>query len=162
MFYQVADFFSKLQEGTTPQEQGSIPITLKNFASHFSLCSSFFEKQVAYFAENAACKKMKVRLAAMDNFINPTLCTPFMTSDVLSVNLGLAEGVKETVKAAKDLPDRVLEKAFKEPNLPLKSVRRKPTRTNLIKVSQKQTAGNFVGYQQKSFYQQQRQHYKGA
>ena len=43
MFYQAADFLSKLQEGTTLQEQGSIPMTLKNFASYFSLCSSSLE-----------------------------------------------------------------------------------------------------------------------
>ena len=90
----------------------------------------------------------EVRLAAMDNFINPTLRTPFMTSDLLSVNLVSAEGAKETVKAVKDLPDRVLEKVFKDPNLPLKVVKRKQTRPNLIKVPQKQTTGNSTGYQQ--------------
>ena len=158
MFYQVADFLSKLQEGTTPQEQGSIPITLKNFASYFSLCSSPFEKEVAYFAEKAARKKVEVRLAAMDNFPNPTLRTPFMTSDLLWVNLVSAESAKDTVKAVKDLPDRVLDKAFKNPNLPLKAVKRKPTRPSLIKVSQKQTTGNSAGYQQKPFYQQKGQH----
>ena len=136
MFYQAADFLSKLQEGTTLQEQESIPITLKNFASYFSLCSSFFEKEVAYFAEKAARKKMEVRLAAMDNFPNPTLRTPFMTSDLLSVNLVSAESAEDTVKAVKDLPDRVLDKAFKNPNLPLKAVKRKPTMPNLIKVLQ--------------------------
>ena len=46
MFYQAAGFLSKLQEGTTPHEQGSIPLTSKNFASYFSLCSSSFEKEV--------------------------------------------------------------------------------------------------------------------
>ena len=110
MFYQAADILSKLQEGTTPQEQGSILITLKNFASNFSICTSSFEKEVAYFAEKAARKNAEVRLAAIDNYINPTLRTTFMTSDLLSVNLVSAEVAKDAVKASKDLPDRVLEK----------------------------------------------------
>ena len=72
---------------------------------------------------------MEVRLAAMDNFINPTLCTPFMTSDLLSVNLVSAEGAKDTDKAVKDLTERVLEKPFIK-----KAVKRKQTRPTLIKV----------------------------
>ena len=158
MFYQAADFLSKMQEETTPQEQGSIPITLKNFASYFSLCSSSFEKEVAYFAEKATRKKVEVRLAAIDNFINPTLRMPFTTLDLLSVNLVSAEVAKDTEKAVNDLLDRVLEKAFKDPNLPLKAFKRKPMKPSLIKVSQKQTTGKSAGYQQMPFYQPQGQH----
>ena len=113
---------------------------------------------MAYFAEEAARKKVEVRLAAIENFINHTLRTPFMTLDLLPVNLVLAEVAKDTIKAVKDLPDRVLEKAFKDPNLPLKAVKRKPMRPSLIKVSQNQTTGNSTGYQQKPFYQQRGQH----
>ena len=88
---------------------------------------------------------MEVRLAAMNNFVNPTLRTPFMTSDLLSVNLVSAEGAKDMVK---DLPDRVLEKAFKDSNLLLKAVKMKQTRPNLIKVPQNQINSNSAGYQQ--------------
>ena len=56
----------------------------------------------------------------------------------------------------------MLEKAIKYPKLHLKEVKRKQTRPNLIKVPQKQIMGNSAGYQQKPFYQQQVQHYKGA
>ena len=108
---------------------------------------------MAYFAEKAARKKVEVKLAAIDNFINPTLRTPLMTLDLLSVNLVSAEVAKDTFKAVKDLPDRMLEKTFIDPNHPLKAVKRKPTRPSLIKVSQKQTTGNSAGYQQKTFYQ---------
>ena len=81
-----------------------------------------------------------------------------MTLDLLSVNLVSAEVAKDMIKAVKDLPDRVLEKAFKDPNLHLKAVKRKPTRPSLIKVSQKKTTDNSAGYQQNPFYQQQGQH----
>ena len=66
------------------------------------------------------------------------------------------------VKADKDLPNRMLNKAFKDPNLPLKAVKRKQTRPNLIKVPQMQTTSNSAGYQQKPFYQRQGLPYKGA
>ena len=56
---------------------------------------------------------MEVRMATMDNFVNPTFPTPFMTADPLSTNLVTPEGARETVKAVKELPDRVLEKTFK-------------------------------------------------
>ena len=68
-----------------------------------------------------------------------------MTSDLLSVNLVSAEGARDTVKAVKDLLDRVLEKAIKDLNLPLKAVKRKLARPNLIKVPQKQTTSNSAG-----------------
>ena len=138
MFSQAAKFISSLQKSASTQDQGSIIITLKNFASYFSLCSAAFEKEVTHFSEMAARKKMEVRLAAMDNFLNPSLRTTFMSADPLSVNLVTPEAARETVKAVKDLSDRVLEKAFKDPNLPMKAVRRKPTRPTLIKVPQKQ------------------------
>ena len=40
-------------------------------------------------------------------------------------------------KKVKDLPDRALEKAFKDPNLPMEAVRRKPTKPSLVKIPQK-------------------------
>ena len=84
-----------------------------------------------------------------------------MTSNLLSVNLVLAEGAKDTGKAVNDLPNRVLEKAFKDPSLPLEAVKRKQTSMpNLIKIPQMQTTGNSAGYQQKPFYQQQGLNYK--
>ena len=104
---------------------------------------------------------MEVRLAAMDNFINPTLRTPFMTSDPLSVNIVFPESARETVRAIKELPDRVLEKAFKDPNLPMKAVKRKPSRPTRINIPQKQGPGTSTGYQHKSFAPQQFHHPKG-
>ena len=160
MFSQAAKFISSLQKGASTQDQGSI-IFIKNFASYFSLCSAAFEKEVTYFSKMAARKKMEVRLATMDNFLNPTLRTPFMSADPLSVNLVTPEAARETVKAVKDLPDRVLEKAFKDPNLPMKAVRRKPTRPTLIKVPQKQGPWPSTGYQQKYSSPRQNQHPKG-
>ena len=118
VFRQAAKFISTLREDASSQDQGSILMTLKNFASYFSLCSATFEKEVVHFSEKAARKKMEVRLAAMDNFVNPTLRTPFMSADPLSVNLVTAEAARETVKVVKDLPDRVLEKTFKAPTFP--------------------------------------------
>ena len=59
-------------------------MTLKNYASYFSLCGAAFEKEVSYFAEKAARKKMEVKLAVMSNFVNPTLRTPFKTANILS------------------------------------------------------------------------------
>ena len=144
-FIQTAKFLSTLQEGSYPQDRGSLSMTLKNYASYFSLCGATFEKEVSYFAEKAARKKMEVKLAAMGNFVNPTLRTPFMTADLLSPNLVLAEGAKATVK---DLPDRVLEKAFKDPNLPMEAVRRKLTKP-LVKIPQKPTPRAALGYQHK-------------
>ena len=44
MFYQTADFLSKLQQGTTRHEQESIPITLKNFAFYFYLAALLLRK----------------------------------------------------------------------------------------------------------------------
>ena len=162
VFQQAAKFISTLQEDTSSQDQGSILMTLKNFASYFSLCSAAFEKEVVYFSEKAARKKMEVRLAAMDNFVNPTLHTPFLSADPLSVNLVTAEAARETVKAVKDLPDRVLEKAFKDPNLPMKPVKRKPTRPTLIKIPQKQGSGSSTGYQSKPSTSHQNQHPKSS
>ena len=83
MFQQEAKFLSNLREESSTQDQGSILISLKNFASYFSLCSASFEKEVAYFSEKAVRKKMEVGLAAMDNFLNPTLRSPFMSADSL-------------------------------------------------------------------------------
>ena len=161
MFQQVANFLSTLQENSSAHDQGSLINTLKNFSSYFSLCRSPFEKEVAYFSEKATRKRMEVRLASMDNFINPTLRTPFMTSDPLSVNIVSPESARETVRAIKELPNRVLEKAFKDPNLPMKAVKRKPTRLMLINIPQKQGPGTFTGYQHKSFTPQQVQNPKG-
>ena len=149
-FIQTAKFLSTLQEGSYPQDQGSLSMTLKNYASYFSLCGAAFEKEVSYFAEKAARKKMVVKLAAMSNFVNPTLRTPFMTADLLSPNLVSAPmEARATVKAVKDLPDRALEKAFKDPNLPMEAVRRKPTKPSLVKIPQKPTPHAALGYQHK-------------
>ena len=123
-FIQSAKFLSTLQEGPYPLDKGSLSVILKDYASYFSLCGTSFEKEVSYFAEKTARKKMEVKLAAINNFVNPTLRTPFMTAALLSPNLVSAEGARATVKAFKDLPDRVLEKAFKDPNLPMEAVRR--------------------------------------
>ena len=98
----------------------------------------------------------------MDNFMTSTHRTLFVISDLLLVNLVSAEDAKDTIKTVKDLPDKVLEKAFKDLNLSLKAVKRKQTWLNLIKGPQKHTTGNFAGYQQKPLYQQQDQHYKGT
>ena len=146
-FIQSARFLSTLQEGPYPLDKGSLSAILKNYASYFSLCGTAFEKEVSYFAEKAARKKMEVKLAAMNNFVNPTLRTPFMTADLLSPNLVSAEGARATVKAVKDLPDRVLEKAFKDPNLPMEAVRRKPTKPSLVKIPQKPTPRVALAYQ---------------
>ena len=91
---------------------------------------------------------MEVRLAAMENFVNSTLRTPFMTSDPFSANIESPASARETVKAMRELPDRILEKAFKDPNLPMKAVQRKPTRPSLINIPQKQGPGPSSGYQQ--------------
>ena len=62
----------------------------------------------------------------------------------------------------KELPDRVMEKAFKDPpNLPIKAVRKKPSRPTLIKVPQKQGTGPSTGYQHKPSLPHQTQHSKG-
>ena len=161
MFQQVANFLSTLQENSSTHDQGSLINTLKNFSLYFSLCRASFEKEVAYFSEKSSRKRMEVRLAAMDNFVNHTLRTPFMTSDPLSVNIVSPESARETVRAIKELPDRVLEKAFKDPNLPMKAVKRKPTRPTLINIPQKQGPGTSTGYQNKSFTPQQVQHPMG-
>ena len=149
MFQQVANFLSRLQENSSSHDQGSLFNILKNFLLYFSLCRASFEKEVAYFSEKATRKKMEVRFAAMDNFVNSTLCTPFMTADPLSANLVTAEGARETISAVKELPNRVLEKAFKDQNLPMKAVKRKPTRPTLINIPQKQGPGPSAGYQHK-------------
>ena len=162
LFSQAAKFTSALQKSASTQDRGSIIITLKDFASYFSLCSAAFEREVTYFSEIAARKKMEVRLAAMDNFINPSLRTTFMSADPLSVNLVTPEAARDTVKAIKDLPDRVLEKAFKDPNLPMKAVKRKPTRPTLIKIPQKQGSGSSIGYQNKPSTSHQYQHPKSS
>ena len=148
-FIQSARFLSTLQEGSYPLDKGSLSAILKNYASYFSLCGTAFEKEVSYFAEKAARKKMEVKLAAMNNFVNPTLRTPFMTADLLSPNLVSAEGARATVKAVEVLPDRVLEKAFKDPNLPMEAVRRKPTKPSLVKIPQKPTPRAALAYQHK-------------
>ena len=46
MFSQAAKFISALQKSASTQDRGSIIITLKDFASYFSLCSAAFEKEV--------------------------------------------------------------------------------------------------------------------
>ena len=139
MFYQVADFLSKLLEGTTPPPRyRGVSYNFEKLCLLFFSMQLFFRERCVLFRRKAARKKVEIRLAAIDNFINSTLRTPFMTLDLLSVNLVSAEVAKDTVKAVKDLPGRVLGKAFKDPNLPLKALKMKPTRPSLIKVSQQQ------------------------
>ena len=152
MFQQEASFLNTLQLESSKHDTGSIFHILSNFVSYFSLCSASFEKEVAYFSEKAIRKRMEVRLAAMEYFVNPTLRAPFMTSDPFSANIVSPESARETVKAIRDLPDRILEKAFKDPNLHMKAVQRKPTRPSLINIPQKKGPGLSSGYQQQQLF----------
>ena len=126
------------------------------------MCSASFEKEVAYFSEKATRKRMKVRLAAMENFVNPMLRTPLMTSDPFSANIVSPESARERVKAIRELPDRILEKVFKDPNLPMKAVQWKPTGPSLINIPQKQGPGPSSGYQQQPFTPRQDHQNKGG
>ena len=72
-FHQVASFLNTLELESSKHDTGSIFLILSNFASYFSLCNASFEKEVAYFSEKATRKRMEVRLAAMENFVNPSL-----------------------------------------------------------------------------------------